>query len=88
MKLSDISSLIVLALCSAVSDAAPAPPARKTARDVDVLNMVLFGAAEANYPLTVPLDCTPVYTRKPHLQHLPSSTSNKILQCYLSRAMG
>jgi hypothetical protein len=62
MKLSNISTLLGFSLCFAISDAAPAQPAWKTERDVDVLNMILFGAAEANYPLTVPLDCTPVYT--------------------------
>lgn len=64
MKLSNISTLLGFALYFAISDAAPAPPGWKTERNVDVLNMILFGAAEANYPLTVPLDCTPVYTRK------------------------
>lgn len=64
MKLSNISSLVGFSLCFIISDAAPAQPAWKTERGVDVLKMILFGAAEANYPLTVPLDCTPVYTRE------------------------
>jgi hypothetical protein len=88
MRLSNLSTLLGFALCFAVTDAAPAQPAGKTEKVVDVLNMILFGAAEANYPLTVPLDCTPVYTCKtvsilsPHL-YIPKH----VLPFYLSRAL-
>ena len=64
MKSSGFITVLAFAYSIAECCAAPTRLNSKKPRETDVLNMILFGAAEANYPLTVPLDCTPIYTCK------------------------
>lgn len=63
MKLTTISTILAFNLFNAVSHAAPVPQTDAYTTS-DSLNMILFGAAEANYPMTVPFDCTPIATSK------------------------